>query len=234
MPNDPSTEDLEALRAFDTPTICNALEPLVPERHGFGYTSKPLVCPRPELPPIVGYARTATIRALHPTERDAEAALEARLAYYRHMAETPHPTITVIQDLDPSPGYGAWWGEVHTNVHKGLGSQGVITDGSIRDIDVCAEGFQMLAGSIGPSHAFVHCVDWAITVTVAGMVVRPGDIVHADRHGAVVVPPEMVREIPATVERQAAAEAVLIGASQKPGFKYEILADILGGGGGDH
>ena len=182
----------------------------------------------------MGYARTATIRALHPSERDAAAELEARLAYYRHMAEGPHPTVTMIQDLDPSPGYGAWWGEVNTNVHKGLGSLGVITDGSIRDIDVCAEGFQMLAGSIGPSHAFVHCVEWAITVTVAGMVVRPGDIIHADRHGAVVVPPETVREIPATVERQAAAEALMIGPSKKPGFNYDVLAYILGGGGGEH
>ncbi len=234
MPIKLSAADLEALRAFDTPTICNALEPLVPERHGFGYTTKPLVCPRPELPPIVGYARTATIRALHRSERGADTERESRLAYYAHVAAAPHPTVTVIQDLDPSPGYGAWWGEVHTNVHKGLGSLGVITDGSIRDIDVCAEGFQMLAGSIGPSHAFVHCVEWAVTVTVAGMVVRPGDIIHADRHGAVVVPPEMVREIPATVERQAAVEAVMIGASQKPGFNYDELAKIVGGGGGEH
>ena len=231
MPNKLSAADLEALRAFDTPTICNALEPLVPERHGFGYTTKPLVCPRPELKPIVGYARTATIRALHPSERDADAERESRLAYYAHIAASPRPSVTVIQDLDPSPGYGAWWGEVHTNVHKGLGSLGVITDGSIRDIDVCAEGFQMLAGSIGPSHAFVHCVEWAITVTVAGMVVRPGDIIHADRHGAVVVPPDMVREIPATVERQAAVEAVLIEASQKPDFDFDVLAKIVGGGG---
>ncbi len=227
-------EDLEALRAFDTPTICNALEPLVPDRQGYGYTTKPLVCPRPELAPIVGYARTATIRALHPSGRDDAASRDARLGYYGHMAEAPHPTITVIQDLDPSPGYGAWWGEVNTNVHKGLGSLGVITDGSIRDIDLCAEGFQLLAGSIGPSHAFVHCVEWAITVTVAGMVVRPGDIIHADRHGAVVVPPETVREIPATVKRLEAAEALLIGPSKKPGFDYETLADILRGGGGKH
>ena len=143
MTKDLSAGDLEALRAFDTPTICNALEPLVPDRHGFGYTTTPLVCPRSELPPIVGYARTATIRALHPSERDAAAELEARLAYYRHMAEGPHPTVTVIQDLDPSPGYGAWWGEVNTNVHKGLGSLGVITDAARSATSTCApRGFK--------------------------------------------------------------------------------------------
>ena len=95
----------------------------------------------------------------------------------------------MIQDLDPLPGFGAWWGEVNTNVHRGLGSLGVVTNGSIRDLDPCAEGFQLLAGSVGPSHAYVHVVDHRRTGEVAGMVVRPGDLVHADRHGAVVVPP---------------------------------------------
>jgi regulator of RNase E activity RraA len=225
---------LDALRSLDTPTVCNALEAVAPRRRGHGYTVTPLVCPRPELGPIVGYARTATIRAIHPSGRSPEDDVAVRLAYYRHIAEGPGPTITVIQDLDPLPGYGAWWGEVNTNVHKGLGSLGVVTNGSIRDLDQCAEGFQLLAGCVGPSHAHVHVVDIAVTVEVAGMVVRPGDLLHADRHGAVVVPHDVAAEVPAAAARIAEAEARLIGPSKEAGFSYEVLERIITGGGGQH
>jgi regulator of RNase E activity RraA len=225
---------LAALRRLDTPTVCNALEGVVPQRQGYGYTTRPLFCAHPALPPIVGYARTATISAAHPAGRDAEAEQKLRLAYYRHIAEGPHPTVTVIEDLDPSPGYGAWWGEVHTHVHRGLGSLGVITNGSVRDLDQVAEGFQMLAGSVGPSHAFVHAVECGQTVTVAGMTVRPGDLVHADRHGAVVIPLDVAERVPAAAEAVQRGESVLINASKQPGFGIEVLERMLGRGGGEH
>jgi regulator of RNase E activity RraA len=231
MLNDPI---LEALRRFDTPTICNALERVAPARHGYGYTTQPLCCAHPGLPPIVGYARTATIRAAHPSDRDPKAEGKARLAYYRHMAEEPHPTVTVIQDLDPSPGYGAWWGEVHTHVHRGLGSLGVVTNGSVRDLDQVAEGFQLLSGSVGPSHAFVHAVQSGVPVTVAGMAVLPGDLIHADRHGAVVIPLDVAERVPEAAEEVMRGESVLIEASKRPDFGIEVLERIFGGGRGDH
>jgi regulator of RNase E activity RraA len=225
---------LAALRALDTPTVCNALEVVAPERRGTGHTIHPLVCGWPELPPIVGFARTATIRASHPSGRAAADDLATRLRYYRHVAEGPGPTITVIEDLDDPPGYGAWWGEVNTNLHKGLGSAGVITNGSIRDIPVSAPGFQLLAGSIGPSHAFVHVVDVGGTVTVAGMTVRPGDLLHADRHGAVVIPLEVVGTVAGAAERIARQEAMLIAAAREPGFGIDVLERLLTAGGGRH
>ncbi|MPY93372.1 MAG: RraA family protein [Acidimicrobiia bacterium] len=223
---------LEALRGLDTPTVCNALEVVAPARRGSGYTVSPLVCAHPRLPPIVGYARTATIRAMQPSGLDGRGVGAARLAYYRHVAEGPGPTITVVEDLDPVPGYGAWWGEVNTHVHRGLGSLGVLTNGSIRDLDVCAEGFQLLAGSIGPSHAHVHVVDVGVAVTVAGMSVRPGDLVHADRHGAVTVPAEVAAQVPEAAADLARAELVLIEASMEPGFGIEVLEGILTRGAG--
>ena len=123
---------------------------------------------------------------------------------------------------------------MHTHVHQGLGSLGVVTNGSIRDLPVNAAGFQLLAGSVGPSHAYVHLVDVAVTVTVAGMTVRPGDLVHADQHGAVVIPPEAVGEVAAAAARLARQEAVLIEASRRADFGYEAIERILGGGGGQH
>ena len=145
---------LEALARYDTPTICNAMEIVAPERRLIGYTTKPLVCPFPDLPPMVGYARTVTIRSVLKSGLPAEEASKRRIDYYEYMGTGHGPRITVIQDIDgPDVGYGAFWGEVQSNVHKALGCLGVITDGSIRDIPQWAPGFQALAGSVGPSHA---------------------------------------------------------------------------------
>ena len=229
----PTPELIESLKAFDTPTICNALERVAPERTGYGYTTRPLVCVRPGLAPIVGYARTATVRAVQPSGRDPAAERDARLAYYESVAAPPHPTITVIEDLDPAPGVGAWWGEVQSHLHRGLGSLGVVTNGSVRDLDQLAEGFQVLAGNIGPSHAFVHPVAWGVPVKVHGMEVHPGDLVHADRHGAVVVPADLAERLPDAAAEIAGRESVLIEGSKKPGFDFETLRSLITGR-GDH
>lgn len=223
---------LDALRALDTPTVCNALEVVSPERRGSGYTVQPFFCPRPELGSMVGYARTATMRSMQPSEASAADATETRLAYYEHIGDGPKPTITVIEDLDAVPGYGAWWGEVNTSIHKGLGSLGVITNGSIRDLDDAADGFHMLAGMAGPSHAWVRIEEHGVTVTVHGMTVNPGDLIHADQHGAVVVPIDVADKVPAAAAKIAEGEQVIISASQQPGFSAATLRELLGGGAG--
>src|SRR5688572_26368423 len=120
---------LEKLRSYDTPTICNALEVVDSSRRLTGFTCKPLIAPFPDLPPMVGYARTATIRSTHLNELDAKAARDQRIAYYEYIASGgPTPQIVVIQDLDgPDCGFGAFWGEVQSTVHKALGCAGVVT-----------------------------------------------------------------------------------------------------------
>ncbi len=180
---------LEALARYDTPTICNAMEIVAPERRLIGYTTKPLVCPFPDLPPMVGYARTVSIRSVLKSTLPADEQSKRRIAYYEYVGTGFGPRITVIQDIDGADvGYGAFWGEVQSNVHKALGCLGVITDGSIRDIPQWAPGFQALAGSIGPSHAWVHAEHWGGEVRVAGMTVHSDDLIHADQHGAIVIP----------------------------------------------
>jgi regulator of RNase E activity RraA len=223
-----SDADLQALRAWDTPTLCNALELVTPKRRGYGYTTVPLVCAFPDLKPIVGYARTGTIRASQPNSRPAAEAKAQRFAYFDYVTEGPAPRIMVLQDLDPAPGFGAYWGEVQTNIHKALGCLGCVTNGSIRDLDAVAEGFQLLAGCVGPSHGWVHLVEFGQPVNVAGMTVASGDIVHADRHGAVVIPAEAVREIPKAVALIARREAVIIKTAQSPGFTVDKLKAAIG------
>jgi regulator of RNase E activity RraA len=225
----PTAAEIQTLTQWDTPTICNALEIVAPERRGYGYTTEPLVALDPDLPPICGHARTATIRAEQPTSRpDAEIA-ELRLSYYEYVASQPGPTIAVIQDLDPVPGFGAFWGEVQTNIHKGLGVLGAVTNGSFRDVTDSAPGFSLFGGKVGPSHAFVHLVDIKQQVTIYGLTVAHNDIIHADRHGAVMVPADAVAKLPAAIDLIARREAVTIQAAQADGFNFEKLKQAMAG-----
>jgi len=178
------------LRSIDTPTVCNLIEIAAPERRGAGYTAVHLHCPFPDLPPMVGFAKTATIRARDPVSGPSY--MQKRMDYLDYVAAAPRPSVVLIQDLDEPPGYGAFWGEVQTNVHKALGCLGTVTNGSIRDIPAVAPDFQMLAGSFAPSHAYVHVVEFGIPVTIHGMDANSSDLIHADRHGAVVVPADKI------------------------------------------
>ncbi len=224
MTDQPLSEaELDALRALDTPTVCNALEIVAPERRAIGFTTTPLVCPRPELPPSVGYARTARLRSMRP----AQSGIVDRVAYYDYVAEAPGPTISIIEDIDTQPGYGAFWGEVNTNIHKAIGCLGVVTSGSIRDIDDCAAGFQLLAGNIGPSHAHVHIVDFGGPVSIHGMDVESNDLIHADQHGAVVIPMSVARDVPAAAQKIIKREAIVLGACKAPGAGIDSVKAAL-------
>jgi regulator of RNase E activity RraA len=217
------------LKSIDTPTVCNALEIVMPERRGYGYTTQPLVCTRPELPPMVAVARTATIRSAHPSHLRGREARAMNDGYYAYIDEGPKPSVVVIQDLDDAQrGYGSWWGEVNSNVHKGLGALGVITDGSVRDLPDIATGFQMMADRVGPSHAYVHVVGFGQPVTVAGMRVVSGELIHADQHGAVVIPWEVADKVLDAAKQIAAQEAVIIKAAQQPGFGIDKLRQAWG------
>ena len=217
------TEELRReLLGFDTPTVCNALEFLAPARRGYGFTTEPLFCLRPAQR-TVGVARTATIRSAHPNDVVGDAARELSDAYYAYIDAGPKPSVVVIHDADQRPGYGAFWGEVNSAIHKGLGCECLITDGSVRDLPDVAEGFQMLAGRVGPSHAHVHVVDFGRPVDVAGMRVRDGDLIHADQHGAVVIPHDVAARVAPAARGLQARERVIIEAARAPGFNIEKL-----------
>lgn len=229
MTDQPLSEaDLAALRAYDTPTICNAIELVVPERRSYGFTTRSLHCIRPELPPMVGYARTVAVRAFRPSPESAEAQRDLRFGYLDYVADAPGPTISIVQDLDDAQvGFGAFWGEVNSNMHWALGCIGTVTNGSVRDLDMIADGFQALAGVIAPSHGFIHPVAFAGEVNIAGMVVRSGDLIHADRHGAVVIPHDAAREIPAAAELMARREAVILDAAKAPGATVDTIKQAM-------
>ena len=223
-----NAEELSALGALDTPTVCNALEICLPERRSFGFTTRHLHCVRPELPPMVGYARTVTIRALRASTDEPEIQREKRIGYYNYVESSPGPTISIVQDLDDGQaGFGCFWGEVNSNVHKTLGCLGTITNGGVRDLTEFADGFQALAGVVTPSHANVHIVDVGGEVNVAGMVVKSGDLVHADMHGAVVVPQEVACDVPEAAALMVRREAVILEAARAPGANAASIATAM-------
>jgi regulator of RNase E activity RraA len=230
MPDAPAEHHFAFLRSIDTPTVCNLIEIVAPERRGAGYTVRHLHCPFPDLPPMVGFAKTVTIKAKDAVPLGQAGYMQKRLDYLDYVAAAPQPAIVVIEDLDGEHvGYGAFWGEVQSNVHQALGCLGTITNGSIRDIPMIPPGFQMLAGSIAPSHAYVHVVDFAVGVTIHGMAVKSGDLIHADRHGAVVVPVDKIDAMQAAAEGLNARESRIITAARAPGATVEQIKAAMRG-----
>ncbi len=218
--------DLELLRQWDTPTICNALEVVAPHRRGRGFSTIPFTAANPSLTPICGLARTGQIRAAQPSGRKRDDDRKARIGWYEYVADAAMPTIVVIEDLDELPGTGAMWGEVNSAVHKGLNCQGCVTNGSFRDIDMLAPGFQIL-GIVNPSHAHVHVVDFGREVLVHNMPCAHDDVVHADRHGSVVIPHDVVTQIPAAIDLISRKEAVILDMVKQPGFNIDMLREAL-------
>lgn len=211
---------LRLLRSVDTPTVCNAIETVQGKRGFDGYTRGTMLCSAPGEPALVGYAATAQIAAHAPSTEDPSVIRTRRMGYYRMMAEAPKPSVAVIEDLDFPECVGAFWGEVNTVIHKGFGLSGTLTNGVMRDLGDMAEGYPVVAGSIGPSHAFVHVRACAVPVTVFGLHVSPGDLVHADRHGAVVVPPEVIADLGPAIARMQQTEQLVLGPARAPGFDF--------------
>ncbi len=222
--------DLETLKQWDTPTICNGLEIVVPSRRAIGFTVEPMVAVDRKFPPIVGLARTGLIRAKEPPRGP----IPPREDWYEYVEATDLPTIAVLQDIDDRPGYGAFWGEVQTTVHAGLGVLGCVTNGSFRDLDMLAPGFQIIGGSVVPSHAHVHMVQMNCQVNVLGMLVGHDDVIHADFHGAVVIPADCVAKLPAAIDLISRREKVIIDMARAPGFNAAKMRAALKAAGEIH
>ena len=215
--------DLDVLKQWDTPTICNGLELIVPERRAVGFTVEQMVAVDRKFPPIVGLARTGLVRAKEPPRGP----IPAREAWYDYVSPVDIATIAVIQDIDDRPGFGAFWGEVQTTIHKALGVAGCVTNGSFRDLDMLAPGFQIIGGRIGPSHAHIHMVQMNCDANIFGMLVHHDNVIHADFHGAVVIPAEAVRKLPAAIDLVTRREKVILDMAKSPGFISHMLRDAL-------
>ena len=211
---------LTLLRSVDTPTVCNAIEVAQGKRGFSAFTRGTFIASRPDAPAITGYARTAKIAAAVPSADDGATIRARRMDYYRHMAIGPRPSLAVVEDLDFPDAVGAYWGEINANIHRGFGMSGVVTNGVMRDLGDVPADFPMIAGSVGPSHAFVRVEAIGVPVIVFGLTVAPGDLVHADRHGALVIPPEVIPVLADSIEKLRRTERLIIEPSKAADFDF--------------
>lgn len=203
-----SEKDLGLLRLYDTPTVCNAIEFFAVRPRNTGYMDGRIKACFPEMPPMVGYASTATFRAAAPGRSgDAYSTLDQQTKTF---GELPGPAVVVFQDLD-DPTAAATFGEVMCTTYKTFGGAGLVTSGAARDLDqVRALGFPAFSNGVICSHGYVHILDLQVPVHVGGITVYPGDLLHGDCNGVTTIPLEIASELPGACAEVVAAEEVVL------------------------
>jgi len=205
-----STSDLELLGKYDTPTISNVIELFEVRPRHTGFMDQRIRACFPEMPPIVGYASTTTMRTSAPRRAGSTAGYASLDDQVARFAEFPGPAIVVFQDPD-DPAVGATFGEIMCATYKCFGALGIITSGPGRDLDqVRALGFAAFTNGANCSHAWSHITSINEVVRVGGLEVHPGDLLHADANGVVSVPVDFASEVANAAADFVAAEAVVI------------------------
>jgi 4-hydroxy-4-methyl-2-oxoglutarate aldolase len=217
-------EQLAAIRQFDTCSILNGIETFKVRLRNEGYARPGLQWLFPSIRSVIGYASTLRVKSSNPPIRDS--VFEDRAEWWSAIEALPAPRIAVVEDLDEPTGTGSVAGEVHGAIMQRLGCQGLITNGSVRDLDALETmGFGCSAGSVSPSHAYGHTVGHGQTVHIRGLAVHPGDLLMADRHGVISIPPEIAADLPAAVARLRGHERRIIDFCRSPEFSLERLHD---------
>ncbi len=200
--------DFELLKTFDTPTICNVVELFDMRPRTAGYMDQRIQACYPKLPPMVGYASTATFRsASPPVAGNVYAGLDQQVASF---AELPGPAVVVFQDID-NPVMSATFGEVMCTTYKAFGAAGLITSGAARDLDqVEALQFPCFSNGVNPAHGYCHFVHINIPVHVGNVMVQPGDLLHGDRNGVTTIPNHLASAVAQACPELMAAESVVL------------------------
>ena len=187
-----TSQQLDELRRIDSPTIANAIETFKVRPRVSGYVGYDIRCIFPDLPPTVGYAVTCTVDS---TSEGREGI--GFNVLYDLMASTAGPIVVVMQDVGSDRLHSCHAGEVMSTRMKGLGAVGILTDGGLRDIREVGAlgGFQYFCAGLVVSHGNPTCVSVGDEVTISGMRVRPGDLLHGDVNGVVHVPEECAAEV---------------------------------------
>ena len=181
-------DELLQMKRWNTPTIYNGWEQVTAKDITGHFNKEEVHDFMPEMGPMVGYAVTMVFE---PSKKYHTESKNAWTEYRKYIASVKGPKIVVVQDLDKPETYGAFWGEVNSNVHKALGCIGTITDGAVRDLDEMRNaGFKAIAKRLCVGHAYSIPVKWGCEVEVFGCKIQPGQLIHADKHGFLAVPPE--------------------------------------------
>lgn len=219
-------EELESLRQFDSCMVANAVEKFKVRLRNAGFTDASIHCMFPDAPPMVGYAVTARLRTGDPpitgkTFRD-------RTDFWNQVLDVPAPRILVLEDMDHPPGRGAFIGDVHAAILKALGCAGYVTNGAARELpSVRKMGIQVFAGNAAVSHAYAHIFDVGAAISVGGMQVQPGDLLHGDQHGLLTVPLEIAPDIPRVALAMKSEEQKVIDVCRSSSFSVAKLQELM-------
>ena len=217
-------QQLAALRAIDSPTIANAIEEFDVRDRRAGYMDGSVRCIYPDLGEIVGYAFTITFKNRGPDDPPMR---QEWVKALERAAEVPAPRIMVAHDTTPEVP-AALFGEIMCTLLKRLDFVGVITDGTVRDINEVRElGLQYFASGVIVSHGQVTVESFATPVTVAGLTVNPGDLLHADCNGVVQIPAAIAPEVAAKADAVRQDEAKLLEALADPAFTLEKFKKVM-------
>jgi 4-hydroxy-4-methyl-2-oxoglutarate aldolase len=214
--------DFEKLRSLDTPTVSNSVEHFNVRLRNEGFVHGTARCLFPRLPAMLGYAVTARIRSSAPPM--AGRCYYDRMDFWRHVLTVPAPRVLVLRDIDPTPGFGAFVGEVHANIAIALDCHGCVTNGAVRDLPAVESlGFALFAGSAAVSHSYAHIVEFGDAVDIGGLRIKPGDLVHGDVHGVHTIPLSIAAEVPGMAAKITGQEQELIRLCRSSGFSLDAL-----------
>lgn len=218
--------EVEELREFDTCMVANAVEAFEVRLRNTGFTDKSIRCLFEDAPPMVGYAVTARLRSGEPPMKGG--VFHDRSEFWKSILMVPAPRILVLQDMDDVPGRGAFIGDVHASILRALSCVGCVTNGAVRELPaVHALGVQLFAGNVAVSHAYAHIFDLGSEITIGGMDVHTGDLLHGDRHGVVNVPLGIAAKIPATARAMKVEEQKVIDLCRSSAFSIPALNELM-------
>jgi 4-hydroxy-4-methyl-2-oxoglutarate aldolase len=217
-----TSHQLNAIRSLGTCAVANAIEAFNVRLRNEGYTWPGLKCLTGNLPPILGYAATCRVKSNDPPPIGRS--YYDRTDWWDALVLLPTPRVAVLQDIDPTPGHGASVGEVHAAILKALGCEGVVTNGSVRDIPAAAAmRFPMFASGVSVSHSYIHMVDFGGDVDICGLAIRTGDLLYADCHGLLSIPIEIAAEIPEAADKIARERKSIVDLCRSPEFSLDKL-----------
>jgi regulator of RNase E activity RraA len=217
---------LDALRAIETCVVSNAIETFELRLRNTGFADARIRCMFEDLPPLVGFAATARLRTGDPPVSGR--AYHDRADWWNSILQVPEPRIVVLEDMDKPPGVGAFLGDMHAAILRALGCVGYVTDGAVRELLRVRElGFQLFAGNIAVSHAYAHIFDFGSAVKIGGLEVKPGDLLHGDRHGILTVPNEIAAQVPEVAARLERAEQRIIDFCSSKEFSLDRLRQMI-------
>ena len=221
-------EELDALRQLDTCAVEDAIETFEVRARNVGFTNSTIRCMFEDFPPMVGYAATARLRS---GDRPMSGrSFQDRTVWWNSILQVPPPRIVVLEDIDEPPGVGAFLGDTHAAMLMALGCIGYVTDGAVRELPPMREmGFHVFAHNVAVSHAYARIIDSGLAIQVGGMQVRPGDLLHGDRHGVVSIPKQIAPEIPRVAEELKERNRRVIAVCRSPGFSVEKLRQTIAG-----